>query len=216
MREFIYYSKNAVTTGNFDLENLMKAGRMDIACNIVIMSFFVSHHSRSDVKLHMIFDGPPNPPAHLVFSPSEALGDIKDKIDISKKDVAGLIKKMLYKMPRKVNEPAKEIFPGYFVEKKSFTSVLEELEEKGKTIFILDKRGQDLRTAKIPENSVFILGDQEGIPKQELKRVKHLEINKISVGPYMYFASQALTILQNEIDRRENSDSTTSDPEIEE
>ena len=32
MREFVYYSKHAVTTGNFQLDNLMKAGRMDIAC----------------------------------------------------------------------------------------------------------------------------------------------------------------------------------------
>ena len=64
MREFIYYSKNAKTTGNFNVNNLMKAGRMDIACQIVIMSFFVSHHMRDDVKLHLVFDGAPDAPKH--------------------------------------------------------------------------------------------------------------------------------------------------------
>ena len=52
MREFIYYSENARTSGNFDVNNLMKAGRMDIVCQIIIMSFFTSHHMREDVKLH--------------------------------------------------------------------------------------------------------------------------------------------------------------------
>ena len=216
MREFIYYSKHAVTTGNFDLQNLMKAGRMDIACNVIIMSFFVSHAIRQNVKLHLIFDGPPSPPMHLEMWPGKGLGDIKDKVDISKKDVAGLIKKMLYKYKKGEKN---EIFPGYSIEKKSFSSLINDLSEEGKTIFILDKRGEKLRNAEIPENSVFILGDQDGIPKQELKRVKNLKLKKVSVGPYMYFASQALTIVQNELDLRENKEaeleSMNEDVEIE-
>lgn len=203
MREFIYYSKHAVTTGNFDLQNLMKAGRMDIACNVVIMSFFVSHAIRQNVKLHLIFDGPPNPPMHLEMFPSKSLGNIENKVDLSKKDVAGLIKKMLYKYKKGEKN---EVFSGYWIEKKSFSSLVNELSEEGKTIFILNKRGEKLRDVKIPENSVFIFGDQDGIPKQELKRIKNLKLKKISVGPYMYFASQALTILQNEMDLRETKE----------
>jgi len=200
MREFIYYSKNAVTTGNFDLQNLMKAGRMDIACNVIIMSFFVSHAIRQNVKLHLVFDGPPNSPMHLEMFPSKNLGDIENKVDMSKKDVAGLIKKMLYKYKKGEKN---EVFPGYWIEKKSFSRLVNELQEEGKTIFILDKRGEKLRSVDIPENSVFIMGDQDGIPKQELKRIKNLKLKKISVGPYIYFASQTLTIVQNELDLRE-------------
>lgn len=203
MREFIYYSKNAVTTGNFDLQNLMKAGRMDIACNIVIMSFFVSHAMRQDVKLHMIFDGPPDSPKHLEMFPGKKIEGVEKQMDISKKDVAGLIKKMLYKYKKGLKN---EVFPGYWIEKKSFSNLVNELTDEGKTVFVLDKRGVDIREAEIPENSIFVLGDQDGIPKQEIKRIKkYTEIRKISVGPYMYFASQALTILQNELDRRQAS-----------
>jgi tRNA (pseudouridine54-N1)-methyltransferase len=212
-REFIYYSKNAVTTGNFDLQNLMKAGRMDIACNVVIMSFFVSHAIRQNVKLHMIFDGPPSPPMHLEMFPSKSLGDIENKVDLSKKDVAGLIKKMLYKYKKGEKN---EVFSGYWIEKKSFSSLVNELQEEGKTIFILDKRGEKLRSADIPENSVFILGDQDGIPKHELKRIKNLKLKKISVGPYMLFASQTITVLQNEMDLRETKEGSEEVEEIQE
>lgn len=200
MREFVYYSKNAATSGNFDLQDLMRAGRMDIVCNIVIMSFFVSHHMRQDVKLHLIFNGPPDAPKHLEMFPGKNLGNIENKIDISKKDVAGLLKKMLYKCKKGIKN---EIAPGYWIEKKSFSQLAGELADEGKALYILDKRGEDIRKINLEKNAVFILGDQDGIPKQEMKKIKNLDIKKISLGSVTYFASQALTILQNELDRRE-------------
>ncbi len=82
MREFIYYSAKARTSGNFDTSNLMKAGRMDIVCNVIISAFFISNKMREDVHLHLIFNGAPNPPMHLEFISNS-------KMPISKKDVAG-------------------------------------------------------------------------------------------------------------------------------
>ena len=204
MREFIYYSENARTSGNFDVSNLMKAGRLDIACQIIIMSFFVSRHIRPDVKLHMIFNGPPNAPVHIEMFPGEnkQFADIKGQIDISKKDVAGLIKKMLYKVKK---GEKREVEKGYAVEKKSFIDLVKELMDNGKKVYVLDKKGDDVRDLKNKElgKVVFIIGDHDGIPKVEMKRLKKLGVGKISVGKQMYFASQTMTILQNEMDRRE-------------
>jgi len=200
MRHFIYVSKSARTSGNFDVNNLMRAGRMDIACQVVIMAFFVSHHTREDVKLHLIFEGGPDPPKHLEMCPGKNfMGDEEHRIDISKKDIAGLIKKMLYKY-RKGEK--REIAPGYFVEKKNLVKVVEELIDQGKEIYIMDRKGRDVREIEKLDNAVFILGDQDGIPKKDLKALKKMDAKKISVGRQMYFASQTMTILQNELDRR--------------
>ncbi len=196
MRDFIYYSAKARTTGNFG-DDLMKAGRMDIACQIVIMAFFISNQIRNNVRLHLVFSGPPDPTKHIEMFPGKKLSEDSEH-DISKKDVAGLIKKLLYKYKRGQKN---EVMPGYWIEKKNFIDVIKEL-GKDNTVFILDKKGEDIRKAEIPENPVFVLGDQEGIPKHEMKRLKGLNIKKISVGNQMYFASQALTIVQNELDRR--------------
>ncbi|MFA4960186.1 MAG: hypothetical protein WC548_00830 [Candidatus Pacearchaeota archaeon] len=202
MREFVYYSASAVTSGNLIKDDLMKAGRIDIACQILLHSLFVSHHIREDVKLHLIFDGAPDAPKHLEIYPGKNLEGIENKIDISKKDIAGLFKKMLYKY--KKGEKT-EIASGYYIEKKSFANLIAELSDEGKEIYILDKRGEDVRNIKANEPSVFVLGDQDGIPKQELKKIKSkgIEMKKISVGPYMLFASQTMIILQNELDRKE-------------
>src|SRR3990172_806950 len=136
MREFVYYSGKARTSGNFDVHDLMKAGRMDIACHVVVGTFFLSHKVRKDTKLHLVFYGMPDPPKHIEIQ-------IKEGLDISKKDVANLIKKILYKY-----KPGKktEVFPGCFIEKKSFLNLINELIEEGKTIFILDKPGEDIRS----------------------------------------------------------------------
>jgi len=202
MRTFLYYSAKARTTGNFRTDNLMKAGRLDIACNVIIMTFFVSHHTRENVKLHLVFDGPPDSPKHLeLFPGGNMVVETESKIDISKKDIAGLIKRLLYKYKKGIKN---EVAPGYFIEKKSFEKVVEELIESGKKVYVLERRGEDIRKLKDKdlEDAVFIIGDQDGIPKDKMKKLKNLGVEKISVGRQMYFASQTVTVIQNELDYR--------------
>jgi len=178
----------------------MQAGRIDIACQFIIQGFFVSRSMRKDTKVHLILNGPPDSPKHLEIFPGKNLGGIENKIDISKKDVAGLIKRMLYKY--KKGEKV-EVAPGYDVEKKSFVKLLEEMNADGKTIYVLDKRGEDIRNVKIAKDAVFIVGDHDGIPKNEMKWAKHIPMKKISVSPHMLFASQVVTLIHNEVDRQE-------------
>lgn len=189
MREFIYFSQKARTSGNWPENDLMKAGRMDIVINVIIASLFLSHKLRDNVKLHLIFNGPPNPPMHLEFISNE-------EMPISKKDVAGLIKRMLYKCKK---DRKTEVFPGCFIEKKSFGKLVRELEENGKKIYVLDKKGVSIR--KMEDNElkdyVFVIGDHEGLPEKEIKK-----FDKISIGKMIYFASHVFIIVHNELDVR--------------
>ncbi len=186
MREIIYFSRNARTSGNFD--DLMKAGRMDIVCHVVIMSLFVSNNVRNNVKLHLFFYGPPDPPKHL---------EIMGNINISKKDIAGLIKRMLYKYKKGAKT---EAFENCFVEKAGIIKVVEEL-AKTRNIYLLDKSGENIKDIEIKDNPVFILGDHEGIDKKELRRLSK-SAAKVSLGKINYFSSQAVTILNHELDSR--------------
>lgn len=190
MREFVYYSKDAVTAGNLIKDDLKKAGRMDIVCNVIISVFFISNAMRDDVRLHLIFDGGPNNPRHIVM-------ESNSDMPISKKDVAGLIRKLLYKS--KDEEGLREIVPGGSIEKKSFEKVITELDKEGKDVYLLDGKGEDVRGMKLSGDTVFIIGDQEGFPSDKKKFLK--KIDKISVGPKVLFASQVITLLHNEWDR---------------
>lgn len=187
MREFIYYSKSAITTGKFD--NPMKAGRLDIVFNVIIQALSLSNSIRNDVHLHLIFDGPPNAPLHLEFDSSK-------NIPLSKKDVGGLIKRMLYKWNDKKKT---EVFEGCFIERKSLINLLKELEESKKKICIMDGNGENIREINSLDECVFLIGDHDGLPKKELKKYS----NRFNIGNKIYFASQVFVIINNELDLRE-------------
>jgi tRNA (pseudouridine54-N1)-methyltransferase len=191
MKHFIYFSSSAATSGKALSGDLMKAGRMDIAIHSLIQGLFLSNSFREDVAFHFVFYGMPDPPKHIEIQ-------VKDESSISKKDVASLIKKLLYKC--KEGEK-REVVSGCFIEKKNLFAVINELQKQGNQIFILDKRGEDLRKVDIKKDCVFILGDHDGLPKKELKRLKQIATS-ISTGPKTYFASQTVVIVNNELDRR--------------
>jgi tRNA (pseudouridine54-N1)-methyltransferase len=191
MRQFVYFSPSAATSGKALSGDLMKAGRMDIAIHSIIQGLFLSHDFRKDTVFHLVFYGMPDPPKHIEIQ-------VKDETHISKKNVAKIIQKILYKY--KEGEK-REVFPGCTVEKKSFLHVIDELKDKGSEIFILDKRGKSIREVDIGDNPVFIVGDHEGLPKKELKRLKSVAV-PVSIGPKMYFASQTVAVVNNELDMR--------------
>ncbi|MBS3073383.1 hypothetical protein J4465_01120 [Candidatus Pacearchaeota archaeon] len=193
MRDFFYFSRNARTSGNFD--DLMGAGRIDIALHIIIMSFFVSNATRDNVKLHLFFYGQPDPPKHLELGPFKNEEDIQG---ISKKDLSGLLKRMLYKYKKGIKN---EAFKNCWIEKKDIFKELNELKKQNRKIYILDDKGEDIRKIQIGENPIFVLGDQEGFNKKEMKELEQIG-QKISIGKITYFASQTLAIIQNELDRQ--------------
>lgn len=201
MREFVYFSRHAPTAGHMVGDDLMKAGRMDIAIHTLIAAFFMSHATRTDTRVHLIFAGPPDPQKHLEITPDVEPHDGLERLELSKKNVAGLIKRLLFKCKPGVK---REVLSGCFVEKKSINAVIDELVEAGKTIYVLDPKGEDIRTVEIGPEPVFILGDQDGIPKPDLKRMKKKFV-PVSIGRRAYFASQCVVIVQNELDRREDA-----------
>ena len=153
MRTFVFYSKTARTTGKFD--NPMQAGRLDIVFNVVIQALSLSNKIRDDVHLHLIFDGPPNSPLHLEF-------DSNKDIPLSKKDVGGLIKRMLYKWTGKAGRSNRfdlghkvEVFPGCYIERKSLSILLKELSSNAKKVCVMDIKGENLRKVKKLGDCVF-------------------------------------------------------------
>lgn len=200
MREFVYYSRTAPTAGNYIGDNLQNSGRIDIAIHIIIATFFLSHKIRPDAKLHMVFAGMPDPQKHLELSPALDETNV-ERLHIAKTDVSSVLKKMLYKYRE---GEKREVFPGMFIEKKGFLEVVKELHEQGRNLYVLDADGEDIRTVKIEKDPIFILGDHKGLPLKELKRLKQM-CTPVSIGNRVYFASQTVAVVNNEIDRREDS-----------
>ncbi len=186
MRTFILYSKTA-STSPF-IKDLKKAGRIDILLHSIISALFTSNYFRGDVELHLILMGPPNPPKHINIK-------YEDGNSISKKDLKKLIEMSLRKA--KDNKRIK-VHPGVYVDNLSIEEVLDEL--KGE-IFLLDNYGKFIREYEKEKlkDGIFILGDHEGFDKKTKKFLKK-NTNRLSLGKRVYFTSQAITIINYELD----------------
>lgn len=199
MRSFVYYSRTAPTSGKFDTGDLQRAGRIDIAIHVIIATFFLSHKIRTDVRLHLLFAGPPDPQKHIEMAPILEGQTGADKIYLNKKDVSGILKRILYKYRE---GQRREVFPGYWIEKKGFLELVNDMHKQERNLYILDSKGEDIRKTEIKENPVFILGDHKGLPIKELKRLKKICV-PVTLGKRVYFASQVVAVVNNELDRRE-------------
>lgn len=184
MRTFIIFSEHGRTKGDF--RDLMKAGRLDILCHAVVSAFFLSNAMREDVTLHLVLNGPPDPPKHIEFVSN------KDT-PISKKDIGNLLRAVLWKCKpgRKI-----EAFPGVYIEKKSFEGVLAE----NPGFYLLEETGKPLRDVEFGDDTVFVLGDHLGLPKDERKLARKLAKDRVSIGPLPYFSSQCIVVVNNYLD----------------
>ncbi|MEM5777013.1 MAG: tRNA (pseudouridine(54)-N(1))-methyltransferase TrmY [Candidatus Aenigmatarchaeota archaeon] len=177
MREFLLKS-NAVT-GDFSLNDLPGAGRMDVVCRAVTASLWLSDELRKDTIFHVLLQGEPSPPKLITFDPKKLKRLYPDE-----RNVASHIRLSL--LGRKM--------PGIEVNNISFEDFLR---QQNKQIIFLDKEGKDIRKFKFEKDVLFILGDHKGLKKEDIKG------EKVSVGKRVYLASQVISIIQNELDRRE-------------
>lgn len=195
-REFIVRMNDTTTSPNFSLNNLTGVGRLDLACRAVSSALFLSHSIRKNSKIYVNLNGPPSPPVTILFDAKNLKRVYPDE-----RNIASHIRLALKKFDKK--EIFTETEPGIFIAKKSFEELIKEKNKKA-DIYYLSKDGKDIRKFKFNlENDLcFILGDHKGIPKKTEKFLDELGIKKISVGEIEYLASQVITIVHYELDRR--------------
>ncbi|MFH8080835.1 MAG: tRNA (pseudouridine(54)-N(1))-methyltransferase TrmY [Candidatus Aenigmatarchaeota archaeon] len=179
MREFLL--KSHAYTGYFSLNNLPGAGRMDIVCRCVTASLWLSHELRKDTIFHALLLGQPSPPKLLSFDPQKM-----KKVYPDERNVASHIRLALQGKKQ----------PGIKVEKIGLSEFLSKQEEK--QIIVLDVNGKDIRKFEFEKDVLFILGDDKGLNEE-------IEGEKVSIGKRIYLASQVISVIQNELDRREDA-----------
>ena len=199
MREFLLRALKARTTPDFSIDNLEEAGKMHIVARCISNALWVAKGIREDTIMHVNLEGPKFPPKTISFYGEKMRGMKGFAFD--EKGIAQFIKLALEKgQDLKLNEDL-EVYQGIIVSKKSFESIVKEKSQYMQLIY-LHKRGQDIRKFKFKDNILFIFGDFIGIPRKTEYLLERLNAEKVSLGKVDYHASQCITIVQNELDRR--------------
>lgn len=183
-REFVVYSRKGRTDSRFT--NLVEAGRLDLVHESIVASFFLSHGLRRNVVFHALLSGPPNPPLHLRID-GRTLYDVRTDqqtwTEIFRKILAG------------------KNHPGIELDRISFEALLKTKAAEA-SVYVLEEDGEDISSINFGNNSVFVLGDQIGLPKTAENFVLRYG-EKVSLGKQPYLAGSCINILNYIMDRTE-------------
>jgi len=161
---------------------------MDILCRCVNASFFLSHGMRQDVECYLVLLGEPAAPKTLLFKGSELR-----HLNPDERSTGARIKKALDTICGSEFRGSGE---GIYVRKGGLERLLSEHE-----FAILDENGEDIRDAEDLPISL-ILSDHENFSEEEERLLSNLR--KVSVGPQVLHADHTITVVLNEMDRRED------------
>jgi tRNA (pseudouridine54-N1)-methyltransferase len=188
MRTFAVVGHLAPTGDGFTLEDLPgSAGRMDLLCRCVNAALALSHGIRRDAEVRLILLGPPSPPKEVLVR-----GETVRSLSPDERSTAALIRKALA-LP--VGESFRESTPGVLVRRGGLAGLT-----GAGGLAVLSEEGRDVRAEPaLPPG--FILSDHLDFTGEEEALLGGLP--RISVGPRVLQADQAITVLQNELDRRE-------------
>lgn len=188
MRTFVVVGHEAVTSGDFDLKDLAGAtGRLDVLLRCVNSAFLLSHNIRTDTALHLVLLGPPDPPRTL-----ELVGAELRYLNPDERSTAALLRKAL----AKGEGPST---PGIVARRAGLEPLLE---THGDRLVHLREDGEDLRTAALPADPVFLLSDHRDLTPEEEAAVRARDPRVVSAGPRSLHADHVIVLVHNELDRR--------------
>lgn len=159
---------------------------MDVLCRCINTSFFLSHDLRRNVECYLILRGG-DEDITLRFS-----GDTIRSLNPDERSAGALIKKGL---TTPAEDQFKKAADGIVIRKGGLAKLLSEY-----PFAVLDENGEDIRSPEtLPEN--YILSDHVNFTEEETELLNDLP--RYSVGPRVLHADHTITVIQNELDRRE-------------
>ncbi|MBS3142309.1 tRNA (pseudouridine(54)-N(1))-methyltransferase TrmY [Candidatus Woesearchaeota archaeon] len=194
MRTFILLALHGKTTPEFSLDDLPGAGKLDTVCRTITNTLYVSQGIRNDTIMHVVLNGPKDPPRLITIDGSKLITFSYDE-----RSVAKTIRDALAKSSGILLHEQRQLSPGIIVAKEPFETLVKQYAGR---LYYLHKRGVDVRSARFVDDPVFVFGDIGGLPDKTEKLMKTLNAERISLGPKMLFASQCSIVIHNELDRR--------------
>jgi tRNA (pseudouridine54-N1)-methyltransferase len=162
----------------------------------LVNALFVSKGHRSDVCLTYVFEGTADFSRALYFR-----GDkIRMLGDQSEQGLLQLFARCLRAGARLAKEAELETDEGIVIQAISFERLVKQYQAT-RPVFLLDRKGQDIRSANLPGDAVFLLTDHIPMPPKQSKSLIKRGVQPISLGPVMLHASQCVVLIQNEYDR---------------
>lgn len=196
MRTFIIKARKATTNPEKLKNQIGSKDHFEVVLHSVMNAFFIASDFRQNVEVYIVFDGAHDFPVTLKLSGQHGLS------------FAGFHEQAIYKVIAEALSRVSELKKNQVLSVSSGIEILgygletliKNLLEQQRNIFILDKKGEAIRELEFPSHPVFLLSDHLMMPKKTLIGLKRRGLRSLSLGKKMLFASQCVVLIQHELD----------------
>lgn len=199
MRRFVVIGQKASASGDFlPFDVPGTSGRLDVLLRCVRAALLWSHGIRGDVAIYLVLGGGPRAPRVVRIEGAAARFVRPDE-----RSLATLAMKILASRADETTAGFAEIRAGIAVAQGGLESVFADLGDAA--LCVLDEDAPDIREAPELglEDTAFFIGDHLGFEEATRAWLESKGARPLSVGPRSLHAEDAITVVLNEIDRRD-------------
>ena len=195
--DFIVRAHSAPTDAVRFLGQVGAGAHVEYLAQIVIAGLFVSKGHRADVALTLVLEHSPDFSRAITLS-GASLGSLDGLTEAA---ILEALAASLHAARDLAKEQSISLDNGIRVASISFERLAKQYLAAG-SVFLLDKKGSDLRQQPVSRDAAFLLTDHVPMPRNLQKSLIRQGAVPVSVGPVMLQAAQCIVVVQNEIDRR--------------
>ncbi|AIL72321.1 tRNA (pseudouridine(54)-N(1))-methyltransferase TrmY [Vibrio vulnificus] len=198
MRTFVLRARAAPTNSRALLEGVGNEAHTEILAHTLMNTMFVAQSHRQDVVVHLVLESTKDFSRTITIHSNE----VSNVGGFHEANLLNIVVRALDASTGMGKEELRNVEPGVTVRTISFERLVQQLAEDHQ-LYMLEKKGEFVRDIKFAANPCFLLTDHIPMPKKTFNSLKRLGTQNISLGPKMLFASQCVTLIQNELDLQE-------------
>lgn len=199
-RSFVIIGQSATADGSFLIDDVPgTSGRIDILLRCVRAGLLVSHGLRRDAAVYLVLSSGPLAPRVVRFLGAEAQFVRPDE-----RSLATLVRKTLASNADEGASGFVGVRPGVALARGGVEAVLADL--GAASLYLLDEGAPDLREAAgaFEGDSAFFVGDHRGFDPSTKTHLLAAGARPLGLGPVSLHAEDAVTVVSNEVDRRQS------------
>ncbi|EIZ1007524.1 tRNA (pseudouridine(54)-N(1))-methyltransferase TrmY [Vibrio vulnificus] len=198
MRTFVLRARAAPTNSRALLEGVGNEAHTEILAHTLMNTMFVAQSHRQDVVVHLVLESTKDFSRTITIHSNE----VSNVGGFHEANLLNIVVRALDASTGMGKEELRNVEPGVTVRTISFERLVQQLAEDHQ-LYMLEKKGEFVRDIRFAANPCFLLTDHIPMPKKTFNSLKRLGTQNISLGPKMLFASQCVTLIQNELDLQE-------------
>lgn len=197
MPEYIVRARKAPTDAGLFVKAIGSEVRVEYLAQIMTNCLFVSKGHRRDTTLTFVLEDSSDFSRALSLD-GDSFGSLHDHTE------AGMLKVIVESLAGAANlskEASITLDNGIEVQAISFEHLVK-LRLETHPVYLLDKKGEDIRSVPLADDAIFLLTDHIPMPRKTFKSLRRQGVNNLSLGPIMLHTSQCVVLIQNEYDRQ--------------